>query len=155
MVARLLATVEGSQELIAKIGLLYEINRDQELVKVNLDWFIWVAIEKNLEEARKREIMIQHDRTSFDVLGGSLLEELFYNLIENTVKHANCRVIKISDREEGRKVIITVEDNRQSIPAAIKADLFTRGIKEKNLPITVLIEPHQDDSTKLQRNGNS
>ncbi|MFW9996471.1 MAG: ATP-binding protein [Candidatus Odinarchaeota archaeon] len=129
LVARLLATIEGSQELIAKISLLHAISRDQEVTKVNLDWFIHAAIEKNLEEASKRGIVIQRDRISFDVLGGSLLEELFHNLIENAVKHANCRVIKISCHDEGRTAVITVEDDGQGIPGTIKANLFTRGIK--------------------------
>lgn len=134
LVARLLASIEDSQELIAKIGLLNDISRDQEMTKVNLDWFIHAAIDKNLEEASKRGIVIQHDRVNFDVLGGSLFEELFHNLIENAVKHANCRVIKISGREEGRTVVITVEDDGQGIPGAIKAGLFTKGIKGEGSP---------------------
>lgn len=120
-----------SQQLLHKVRMLREIDREGETSIVNLDSLLRGVIEKIKNLTAERKIEINYEEISFNVLGGSLLEELFYNLIENSIKHAHCSKIKISGYQEDEKIIVTVEDNGKGIPEKVRKRLFDKRNKEK------------------------
>lgn len=63
------------------------------------------------------------------VRGGTLLEELFSNLLENSIIHSECDEIRISTRAEKDECVITVENNGKGIPKEDKEKIFKKGFK--------------------------
>ncbi|MFX0094047.1 MAG: sensor histidine kinase, partial [Candidatus Hodarchaeota archaeon] len=77
----------------------------------------------------EKGIEIEYEKALFKVLGGPLLEEAFHNLIENSIKHARCKKIKISSHEEDEKIIITLEDDGKGVPKEIQDKLSDKEYK--------------------------
>ena len=118
-------------QLLQKVRMLREIDQEGETGSVNLDSLLKGVIEKIKNLTAERNIEINYEEISFDVLGGPLLEELFYNLVENSIKHAHCSKIKISGYQEDEKIIVTVEDNGKGIPEKVRKGLFSKRKKGK------------------------
>jgi PAS domain S-box-containing protein len=58
-----------------------------------------------------------------------LLEKVFYNLFDNSVRHGNSSPeISVAVKEKGGVLIITVTDNGAGIPASEKQHIFDRGV---------------------------
>ncbi len=121
------ATIEG-QELLEKVGTLKDINREEEVREVNVDMYLRDAIEKNRSNIEE-DIELEYENESIDVMGGPLLKELFYNLIENSVLHSQGDKIRISVHEEKNNIKINIEDNGVGIEKDKKDEIFERGYK--------------------------
>ncbi|MFP4051900.1 MAG: PAS domain S-box protein [Thermoplasmata archaeon] len=121
------ATIEG-QELLEKVGTLKDINREEEVREVNLDMYLRDAIEKNRTNLEE-DIDLEYDGISIDVMGGPLLKELFYNIIENSALHSEGDKIKISVKEEENNIKVNIEDNGVGIEEDKKDEIFQRGYK--------------------------
>ena len=65
-----------------------------------------------------------------EVYADPLLEKVFYNLIDNALKHGreSLAMIRISSNETDEGMIIVVEDDGSGIPPEIKHNLFQRGV---------------------------
>lgn len=114
--------VQESLELVDKVRMLREIE-EEEVGEVSIDPIIENAINKN-EQAFENGIEIDYERGNETVFGGPLLEELFSNLIENSIKHSYGNKIKISSREHDNECIVTVEDNGTGFSKELKSHLF-------------------------------
>ncbi|MFW6083454.1 MAG: PAS domain S-box protein [Thermoplasmatota archaeon] len=121
------ATIEG-QELLEKVGTLKDINREEEVREVNVDMYLRDAIEKNRTNLEE-DIDLEYDGISIDVMGGPLLKELFYNIIENSALHSEGDKIKISVKEEENNIKVNIEDNGVGIEEDKKDEIFQRGYK--------------------------
>ena len=77
-----------------------------------------------------RNVKVQVDCDGLEVFADPLLEKVFYNLIDNAVKHGQegLAMIRISFQETDEGLIIVVEDNGTGIPPEIKKHLFERGV---------------------------
>ncbi|MFW6196421.1 MAG: sensor histidine kinase, partial [Thermoplasmatota archaeon] len=121
------ATIEG-QDLLEKVGTLKDINREEEVREVNVDMYLRDAIEKNRTNLEE-DIDLEYDGISIDVMGGPLLKELFYNIIENSALHSEGDKIKISVKEEEKNVKVNIEDDGVGIEEDKKDEIFQRGYK--------------------------
>ncbi|MFW6196864.1 MAG: GAF domain-containing protein, partial [Thermoplasmatota archaeon] len=121
-----------SQELLSKIGVLKDIKNVKEMEETKLDLAITHAIDENINFLRDKNIKIKFDKKGFQVLGGHLLEELFSNLIENAVNHAECDFISISSKEDENTVRVIVEDNGMGLSDDIKNKVLKKGFKGKS-----------------------
>lgn len=121
------ATIEG-QELLEKVGTLKDINREEEVREVNVDMYLKDAIEKNRTNLEK-DIDLEYKGKSLDVMGGPLLKELFYNIIENSILHSDGNKIKISVKEEKNNIKVSIEDDGVGIEKDKKDEIFKRGYK--------------------------
>ncbi|WGI18096.1 PAS domain S-box protein [Methanonatronarchaeum sp. AMET-Sl] len=64
---------------------------------------------------------------------GPLLNQVFTNIIENSIKHSNANKIKIKTKNQKTKITITIEDNGKGIPDQEKQKIFNKGYsKGKN-----------------------
>jgi signal transduction histidine kinase len=62
------------------------------------------------------------------VLADSLLRQLFYNLIDNTLKYGKkASVIRVHYKDEGKQLKLIYEDNGVGIPNDEKKNLFQEG----------------------------
>ena len=61
------------------------------------------------------------------VEGGSLLKEVFTNLIENSVFHSNGNNISIKSKIKEDQVICIIEDDGEGITESEKERIFERG----------------------------
>jgi PAS domain S-box-containing protein len=75
------------------------------------------------------DIRIDCSIPGLEVFADPLFENVFYNLIDNTLRHGggNMTTIRIFSRKTGEDLVIIVEDNGAGIAAEDKAHLFDRG----------------------------
>ncbi len=63
-----------------------------------------------------------------EIYADSLLENVFYNLMENIVRHATgATMVSLTYRETPDGITILIEDNGPGIPASSKEKIFERG----------------------------
>ncbi|MFX0172665.1 MAG: PAS domain S-box protein [Candidatus Hodarchaeota archaeon] len=125
LIEKALITSDKGHQLLEKVGMLRDIDQEDELIEINLDKYLIDAIEKNQHKIEENKITIEYEEATYKVLGGPLLEELFTNIIENSIKHANCSKIKISCHQQKRKNIIILEDDGVGIPKQVRDNILT------------------------------
>ncbi len=126
-----LSTMDNCRKLIETVRLLRKLKNRESLEVVNIDGVIdQVRSEmgKNIEDAG---IEFVYQNCEAKVLSGSLLNEVFINLIDNAIKHAECSKIMISVNIEEKMVTVRVEDDGTGIPKELRGSLFKEGEKGK------------------------
>ncbi len=122
--------VDSAEQLIEKIGTLQKIETSEEMGEIELKNVIDSVIDEHEEQAEKKDIDIEVQNLDLRVKCGSLLNTLFGNLIENSIKHSGCKNIKINGKMEGDKCIVTLEDDGKGISDELKEKIFERGYKK-------------------------
>lgn len=76
-----------------------------------------------------RNVTVDTDDCSLDLFADPLVEKVFYNLIDNALKYGGEKMttIRVSNRGEMDRMIITVEDDGDGISHDDKGKLFTKG----------------------------
>lgn len=93
----------------------------------------WQSINQVINQARGGLPMVQYElkfhRPGLQVLADPLLEKVFFNLFDNTIRHSggSMRTIRVSSQETGEGLVITCEDDGKGISEAARKTLFTRG----------------------------
>lgn len=118
-------------ELLEKIRTLEKIGKE-EVKEVRIDLLMDEIIEQKEIPASLEDIDIESKDLGFSVIGGKLLEDLFSNLIENSIRHSDGDEISISAEERDDWVVVTVEDDGKGIPSEKKEKIFKRGYKKKS-----------------------
>ncbi len=87
------------------------------------------SVQKALAVLPMKDIQIVTDIGGIDVYADPLFEKVFYNLIDNTLKHGGNQVtaIRLSSRESDSGLILIFEDNGMGISPVDKKHLFTKG----------------------------
>ncbi len=117
-------------DIIEKVRTLRDVKQESEVRKVELCPILKDVIEEKREVFEENDIELKCQPGEIFIRGGPLLEELFSNLLENAVIHANCGVVKVSAELLDDKAIVTVEDDGKGISDDVKERLFERGFKE-------------------------
>lgn len=89
-------------------------------------------VAEQFDEASKliphKDIQIISEVQGVTVLADSLLEQLFYNLIDNSLKHGkNVNRIRLCYEKTGDKIKLFYEDNGVGIPQENKKKIFSEG----------------------------
>ncbi|WGI18013.1 PAS domain S-box protein [Methanonatronarchaeum sp. AMET-Sl] len=116
-------------DLIEKLKTLSEIKEKEELEEINIHSIIEKIIGERTSQASEKGIEIEYGGLDCQVQGGSLLEELFSNLLENSIKHADCQKIQISGKQTNGECVVTIEDDGRGIPEEKKDRIFEKGFK--------------------------
>lgn len=124
-----LKAARESLELIEKIRVLSKVG-ETKLEKRTLNSAIKEAIKGNSSEATEKGIDVEYEECECVVKADSLLEQLFFNLIENSIQHSGGSLIKIQVDEKTKKVKINLEDDGKGIRDNIKDEIFERGFKD-------------------------
>ncbi|GEM_PF-918562 len=121
--------LEKTKGLIEKIRNLRELD-EEEIKDVEIGSIIESAISKNKDRLEDEGIELEFEEFEEKVRAGSLLEEVFSNLMENSIRHANCDRIKLSGRVEGDELVVILEDDGKGISEDVKDKIFDRGFKK-------------------------
>ncbi|MHA2334938.1 MAG: PAS domain-containing protein [Candidatus Hodarchaeales archaeon] len=121
--------VKVSTSLIDKVRDLRKVGQTAIMNKFDIDLVFNSVIDDYAEIAKENEIEISYQAVKKSVRAGSLLIELFANLIENAILHSRCKKIEVSVEERDQNVIITVEDDGKGLPREIANKIFERGVK--------------------------
>ncbi len=129
-----LNSTSGAAQLIKRVGLLKDMEREELTGEVN-PYFILNDSIKNFEKSlsgKNIELVVDAEQTPSKVVSGSrggvLLESAFNNIIDNAIKHSNCSMIRIISEEGSEFYSVSIEDDGIGFPAEI-----LRGIENKSV----------------------
>ncbi len=130
LVEKIFFANDKTEEFIEKVGFYKDILNRGDIRPVTLSMHIREALKMYEETLKECGISIDCELQDFEVKGHPLLlEGLFANLIENVVRHSDGTLIRISVKESGTKVVVTVEDDGKGIPHEQKEDIFDCGYR--------------------------
>ncbi|MFW6064916.1 MAG: PAS domain-containing protein [Candidatus Natronoplasma sp.] len=121
--------IKSAKEIIKKVRTLREISAEDDFSEVNVGELLKKVIEEYESVFEEKGIQIDFVVEDIRVKGGSLLEEIFTNILENSIKHSDCDNIKISFEKTAEEITIKVEDDGRGISDDIKEKIFERGYK--------------------------
>ncbi len=123
-------SLQDAMEFIDKIRSLRTIDETKERVDVDLDLAIRDAIEDVSDHAKEHGIAIDYKGIPAALVTCSpLLKNAFTNLIDNSIRHAECSKITITVRELKDRYHVIVKDDGKGIPDKVKERLFEGGVK--------------------------
>lgn len=122
--------IKNAQEIMEKIDVLREVVKEEEIRTMDLCTIFETVISDHLDRLEKSGIELDYQKEEMKVRGGALLEEMFSNLLENSIKHAECDKIRISSEIREEEVVVKIEDDGKGIPDEDKENLFQRGYKK-------------------------
>ncbi len=121
--------VKDNADMIEKIRKLREIEQEEEIGEIDVSSKIHEGLLSHRDQMREKGINLNVDVNDCKVKGGSLLEEMFSNLVENSIQHSGCDKIKIHSQVDEDKCIVTVEDDGKGITDEMKKQIFDKGFK--------------------------
>ncbi|MFW5912533.1 MAG: PAS domain-containing protein [Candidatus Hadarchaeota archaeon] len=121
--------LNNSLELIDKVRTLREVEYEEAEKVLAIDDRIGSSLQELEPQASEEGIEIHFEKCGCEVLGGPLIEEVFFNLIENSIEHADCNDIIVSGREERGYCVISIEDDGRGVPDEEKDKIFQKGYK--------------------------
>jgi PAS domain S-box-containing protein len=70
---------------------------------------------------------VEIDVRPIEVRADPIIEKVFYNLIENVLRHSGAHDLRVFDEERGGHRIIVFQDNGKGVPMELKEKIFDRG----------------------------
>ncbi|MFX0090354.1 MAG: PAS domain S-box protein, partial [Candidatus Hodarchaeota archaeon] len=120
-------------EVIHKVSSLKDINQieGRQIQIIALVPVLRSVITSYIGRTTKSEIKIDFTPTSdnYHVLGGIFLQELFSNIIENSIKHSKGTLLRITIQEIDDQIRILFDDNGIGIPNSDKDKITQKGFK--------------------------
>ena len=78
---------------------------------------------------KKKGLTFTYEGGDYEIFADQLLQKVFYNLIDNSLKHGkNVFYITIHTRLQDKDLIISYEDDGEGIPENMKERVFERGV---------------------------
>lgn len=120
--------VEEALDLLEKVRTLNRVDDDETASTVILSDPIDAAIERNEDLSAQEGFEIDPPANArVQVQGGTLLKELFANLVENSIKHSNGSRIEVSVADRSDEAVVVLEDDGEGIPDEEKDQIVERG----------------------------
>jgi PAS domain S-box-containing protein len=113
--------------------MLRIIEFEKIYVQVGAEELSYIDVERHLNEATflfsdLKGATLVNECQGLTVLADSLLRQLFYNLIDNTLKYGKkTRRIRVHYKEEKNQLKLIYEDDGVGIPSDVKNNLFQEG----------------------------
>ncbi len=120
------------QELIADT-IEREINLTGDYEDMGIKSPVWQNVEEIVNKAVSghslREIVVENTCHGLEIFADPLLEKVFNNLIDNSLKYGGDKmtVIRTTSQESEKGLVISVDDDGVGISAEDKKHLFERG----------------------------
>ncbi len=114
-------------EIIEKIRTLREA-QEEEIRDVDVDAAINDAVDEigDLAEEKSMEVNVECPEEECYCKGGSLLNRVFFNIIENAVQHSEGSKVNIRGGVSGDKVKCVIEDDGKGIPDEEKNKILSK-----------------------------
>jgi len=93
----------------------------------------WQSVSACIERAMvglpMRDVRIDDERKNLEIFADSLLEKVFYNLIDNALRYGGecLTAIRIISHTEGTSLVLVFEDDGVGVAERDKKQLFTKG----------------------------
>lgn len=120
---------ESGFDLIDKVRTLREVS-EVEVNVVDIDSILSDVLEDYEKKVADEGIDLEVNKEGCEVYGGTLLEELFSNLVENAILHSGCGKIIVSSSLQDDECLIRVEDDGCGIADQDKEMVFQRDFKK-------------------------
>ncbi|MFB6215951.1 MAG: sensor histidine kinase, partial [Candidatus Aenigmatarchaeota archaeon] len=119
---------EEAAEVIEKVRTLREA-QEEEIGAVGIKSAVNEAINQARSMAEEKGIEIEADcfEEGCEVLGGTLLDRVFSNIIENAIQHSEGSKIRIHGERGEDEIVCTIEDDGRGIPDDEKERVFDKG----------------------------
>ena len=89
---------------------------------------IWIPVHNMVEGIRSGDIAVACDCAGYSIYCDPMIEKVFYNLMDNTIRHAEgATTVTISCTPVENALLITWEDDGPGIPDDKKERIFMRG----------------------------
>jgi PAS domain S-box-containing protein len=119
------------EETVQQTTRIFDFARDYEML--GMEELTYIDVEKTVNEAAQlltdlRGIKITNECRGLTVLADHLLRQIFYNLIDNSLKYGGkTSQIKIYYEEKNEYLKLVYADDGVGIPGNTKANLFQEG----------------------------
>lgn len=123
-----LSGVEDAVELIDDVQTLNRIGREKSVQPVALDRPVREALDRHDALRERQEFEVITDLGDLTVMGGTLLTELFANLVENAFVHSNGSTVRLDATATDEHVTVHVDDDGEGIPSEKREEIFERGV---------------------------
>ncbi len=122
-------TTDNERKLIEKVRGLRRVEEEGKN-ETEISSILKQLISEYEEVIAEQDIELEYDVDECKVQGGTLLEELFSNLIENSIAHSECDKIIVSMDERDDECVVSIIDDGKGITDEKKERIFDRGFKE-------------------------
>ncbi|MFP4142339.1 MAG: PAS domain S-box protein [Thermoplasmata archaeon] len=129
MIKRSEKATKNAQELIEKVRTLRDVINEDVTGTLDVSSVLDTIISDYEDILERENIELECDKKEMEVRGGPLLEELFSNILENSIKHSRCDQIRISCEVGEEEIVVKIEDDGKGISDEDKDRLFERGYK--------------------------
>ncbi|MFP4169846.1 MAG: response regulator [Methanomassiliicoccales archaeon] len=120
-------SLRGNVEIIERVSSLREA-QTEGTGEVSIESAIRDAVVHSRTTVERAGVVIDTSGVKdIKVLAGSLLNQIFSNLLENSAYHSGGRMIRIGVEDEGEEVAVTVEDDGSGIPRDKWETIFDKG----------------------------
>jgi PAS domain S-box-containing protein len=120
--------VAEAVELIEDVRTLNEVEATTDASAVELEPHVAGAVDRHADLARDEGVTVTADvPAGVEVVGGRLLKELFGNLVENALVHADATEVHLAATVESDAVVVTQTDDGVGIPADERDAVFEKG----------------------------
>ncbi len=122
--AKYLETVKKAISTIQR-----QITFTREYEQLGVDEPVWLPIERLVRKAADSAIPVNCDCPGISVYADPMLEKVFSNLMDNTLRYAEGATgVQVRCIPEGSGLVITWEDDGPGIPDEEKELIFSRGV---------------------------
>ncbi len=126
IIQRTLETVNQTATQLEKIHMLRGLEEQSDRI-INLDKILTSVINQNKVAAKEANISINYTNQAAQVKAGILLQEAFYNLIENAIKHSECSNIIVEVEKHDKFVLVKIIDDGKGIDSDLINNIFDNG----------------------------
>ena len=167
LVVDLLKEPASKEKSLKNIGVVFESAQDiqglieftaeyQELGQAQPQWQEITSIIKNPVIQRLLSgISLQVPSSPVEIFADHLLQKVFYNLVENSIRHGGTiHQIEISIEPSGKDLLLIYEDDGVGVPPDDKSKIFERGYgKHTGLGLFLIQEILDITGMKIIENG--
>jgi PAS domain S-box-containing protein len=119
--------VEDGVELIENVRTLSRIDGSESHDSVDLKEAVTGALDRHEELRKEQGIELETDIERATVRAGTLLMEVFANLVENALVHSNADLLRLTTTVDEETVTVTLEDDGDGISPDERSDIFKKG----------------------------
>lgn len=127
----ILNLVEAAEEAADRVNKHIEFSKEYQ--KAGMQAPIWQNLRTCWSLAyamtKKKGLTFTYEGADYEVFADQLLQKVFYNLIDNSLKHGkNVFYITIHTRLQDRDLVISYEDDGEGVQDNMKERVFERGV---------------------------
>jgi len=149
--------IEKEEKAADAIGRQIEFTRYYQDIGVNVpQWHDLVqTIQKSMAQLNLEGVEVTVNPPPVEIFADPLIEKVFYNLVENSLRHGGgVTAITFTGEETDKGLVVTYRDNGIGIPGEDKTRLFQKGFgKNTGLGLFLSREILSITGLSIQENG--